>query len=358
MHTHPSLRRRAALSAAALLAAVILVCAVLILAGAAGLATAVLLLLLLLALAGNFLFDFALNPHSRFNMATLFERGRVKGAEDRTALQVGEDAQNWRAWRAESVQWLDQQRQEISVASGDGTILRGYRLLQDGHLYAILCHGYASGPAHLAGTARKFYDMGFSIITPFARGHGSSGGSCLGMGWLDRMDVLAWTGSIIAHDPEAEILLFGVSMGGATVMMAAGEALPHNVKCIVEDCGYSSVWDEFSYQLRRMFHLPAFPLLHMADLICQLRAGYRFKEASAVDQLQRAAVPMLFIHGEEDVFVPYSMLDVVYGACASAGKEKLSIPGGAHAQCVSTDPVRYWDGVTAFLKKNFSVLAE
>lgn len=168
---------------------------------------------------------------------------------------------------------------------------------------------------------------------------------------LQRPDVLAWIDTIIQRDPEARIVLHGVSMGGATVMMASGEDLPDNVKCIVEDCGYSSVWDEFSFQLKNVFHLPAFPILNAASMFSKLRAGYSFQEASSVEQLKKATVPMLFIHGDADTFVPFEMLDVVYNACASAEKEKLVSPGAAHGGAVSTEPTLYWDTVTAFLDK-------
>ena len=137
-------------------------------------------------------------------------------------------------------------------------------------------------------------------------------------------------------------------------MMAAGEVLPDNVKCIVEDCGYSSVWDEFRLQLKNVFRLPAFPLLNAASLVCQIKAGYDFKEASSVKQLQNAVVPMLFIHGDADTFVPFSMLDVVYEACASGEKEKLVVHDAAHGAAADTDPQLYWDTVTAFVGKYVS----
>lgn len=155
------------------------------------------------------------------------------------------------------------------------------------------------------------------------------------------------------QDPQAEVVLFGISMGGATVMMTAGEAdLSSNVKCVIEDCGYSSVWDEFAGQLKEMFGLPTFPVLDAASLVTQLRAGYGFQEASAVEQLKKTSLPMLFIHGEEDTFVPYAMLDVVYQACASPEKELLSIPSAEHGEASSVDPERYWSTVEAFLAKH------
>ena len=124
------------------------------------------------------------------------------------------------------------------------------------------------------------------------------------------------------------------------------------MKCVVEDCGYSSVWDEFAGQLDELFHLPTFPVLDAASLVTQVRAGFGFKEASAVEQLKKASLPVLFIHGEDDTFVPYSMLDVVYRACASPDKEKLSIPGAAHGEASSKDPELYWSTVEVFLNKH------
>ena len=125
-----------------------------------------------------------------------------------------------------------------------------------------------------------------------------------------------------------------------------------NVKCVIEDCGYSSVWDEFAGQLEEMFGLPTFPVLDAASLVTQARAGFGFKEASAVEQLKKTALPMLFIHGEDDAFVPYWMLDVVYNACASPDKEKLSVPGAAHGEASWEAPELYWATVEAFLAKH------
>ena len=162
-----------------------------------------------------------------------------------------------------------------------------------------------------------------------------------------------WVDAIVEQDPQAEVVLFGISMGGATVMMTAGEEdLSPAVKCVIEDCGYSSVWDEFAGQLKEMFGLPAFPVLDAASLVTQIRAGYGFKEASAADQVAKTSLPILFIHGEEDDFVPYWMLDVVYDACASPDKEKLSVPGAAHGEASGVAPETYWATVEAFLGRH------
>lgn len=286
-----------------------------------------------LAFVGNYLFRFALDPQARGMLS----------AEDLDNLEL-EGKYAWFADNAEN-RWL---------TSHDGLKLHGLYLAQpqESHKYAVICHGYGSIPQYGGGFAAKFYEMGYSVLAPAARAHERSEGRYAGMGWLERRDIVDWVNTLVEQDPDAEIVLFGVSMGGATVMMTAGEAdLAPNVKCIVEDCGYSSVWDEFAGQLKEMFGLPTFPVLDAASLVTRLRAGYGFKEASAVEQLKKTQRPMLFIHGEDDAFVPYAMLDVVYNACASPDKEKLSVPGAAHGESAATDPELYWATVEAFLDK-------
>ncbi|MDE6281855.1 MAG: alpha/beta hydrolase [Oscillospiraceae bacterium] len=295
-------------------------------------ATAVLAVLLAGALlfAGNYLFRFALDP--QFG-------GMIDGSQE-WPLE-GESA------------WLDENSEDRWLESRDGLKLHALYLAQEeeSHKYVVGCHGYGSIPQYMGWSAAHFYELGFNILAPAARAHEQSGGRYASMGWLERLDIVDWVNTLVEQDPEAEIVLFGISMGGATVMMTAGEELPANVKCIIEDCGYSSVWDEFAGQLQEMFGLPTFPVLDAASLVTQVRAGFGFKEASAVEQLKKASLPMLFIHGEDDTFVPYAMLDVVYDACASAEKERLSVPGAGHGGASWTDPELYWATVETFLEK-------
>ena len=110
--------------------------------------------------------------------------------------------------------------------------------------------------------------------------------------------------------------------GAATVMMTAGEPLPPNVRAIVEDCGYTTAWEEFRYQLKKTYGLPPFPVLYTADALLRRRAGFSLREASAAAQVAHSRTPMLFIHGGKDAFVPFAMLDEVYAA-ARCPKEKI-----------------------------------
>ena len=285
-----------------------------------------------LVFAGNYLFNFALDPNSPGGM-------------------IGGN-QNW-AEEAEGT-WIQENGEDRWLTSHDGLALHALYVPQaeTSHRYVVGCHGYGSIPQLMSNSTIKFYEMGYNVLVPAARAHEQSGGTYVSMGWLERKDIVDWVNMLVEQDSEAEIVLYGISMGGATVMMTAGEELRSNVKCIIEDCGYSSVWDEFAGQLDELFGLPTFPVLDAASLVSQVRAGFGFKEASAVEQLKRASVPMLFIHGEDDTFVPYWMLDVVYEACASPEKERLSVPGAGHGKASSVDPALYWSAVEDFLAKH------
>ena len=317
---------------------------------------AVILALFLIAIAwiSNLMFNFALNPNSKYTITDLLsvDSAAVPEQDDQsTTVEVSPELQKF---YEEAAAWFET-GETTSLTSEDGLALNArYFPLDHSRRYVIVCHGYGGNGAQMYGYAKQFHNLGFSVLVPDARAHGESEGTYYGMGWLERKDLLGWANQLIAADPAAEIVLFGVSMGGATVMMTAGEELPEQIKCIVEDCGYTSVWDEFSLQLKSLFGAPDFPLMYTADLICRLRAGYGFKEASSVEQLKQAEVPVLFIHGEEDTFVPYSMLDQVYNACASPEKEKLTIPGAGHGVAASIDPDLYWSTVETFINKHLN----
>nr|WP_289094164.1 alpha/beta hydrolase [uncultured Bifidobacterium sp.] len=176
---------------------------------------------------------------------------------------------------------------------------------------------------------------------------------------MERVDLMDWIGVITAADPQARILLHGNSMGGAAVMMAAGEAsLPRNVVAAIEDSGFTSVWDQFMFNARSLYHLPrwaARPLVATMSLICRRRAGYGFREASCVRQLHHTTIPMLFIHGGADDFVSPASLERNFDACASIDRQKMMIPGAGHTMAASTDPERYWRRVTNFVTRTFGL---
>ena len=206
-------------------------------------------------------------------------------------------------------------------------------------------HGYK-----IKNNSSKYYTLGYNLLMPDLRGHGKSEGNYIGMGWHDRLDILKWIEFILKEDKEAEILLHGVSMGAATVMMVSGEDLPPNVKVIIEDCGYTSAKNQLSYKLKSMFKLPSFPFINLCSLICKIKANYFISEASAIKQVEKSKVPILFIHGDKDKFVPFYMLNKLYDAC-KAPKDKLIVKEAGHAKSEKIATDIYWDKVINFINK-------
>lgn len=134
----------------------------------------------------------------------------------------------------------------------------------------------------MANYAKMFYDMGYNVLLPDDRAHGDSAGEYISFGWLDRLDYLSWINKLLAVKGEDErILLFGVSMGGATMEMLSGENLPTQVKAIIADCGYSSIKEELIYLLKEQYHLPEYPFEPMVSTINRQRLGYYLGDVSS-----------------------------------------------------------------------------
>jgi len=237
------------------------------------------------------------------------------------------------------------------VRSADGLKLSGEAVITDpsSHRWVIAVHGYRSSHGSMAALASYYGLRGYNALLPDLRGCGDSEGDYIGMGWLDRKDMLQWIDWIVARDQDAQIVLHGISMGGATVMMTAGEELPGQVKAVVEDCGYTSVWDIFADEMAYLYHLPAFPILNIASGISSRRAKYGFSEASALDQIGKAQVPVLFIHGSEDQFVHTDMVYQLYDACPTE-KRLLVVDGAGHGNSCLLAPDTYFETVFGFLE--------
>lgn len=244
---------------------------------------------------------------------------------------------------------------EVNLFSIDNIRLYGRKMLQDkGHKWSIVVHGYRSDGDSMSEYAMEYYKNGYNVVIPDLRCHRNSGGKYLGMGWLDKDDIKLWIKHIINIDREAEIVLHGVSMGAATVMMLSGDELPDNVKVIVEDCGYTSVHNIFKSECKARFRITHYPALWLGSLICKIHVGYGWKEASALKQVaNNYDIPMLFIHGDKDGFVPFSMLDELYES-ANCIKEKFVVTDAGHAKSMKTAGEAYWKKVFGFVNEYLS----
>ncbi|WP_326716362.1 alpha/beta hydrolase [Vagococcus jeotgali] len=245
--------------------------------------------------------------------------------------------------------------EELKIKSHDQLTLVG-RLIKhkkENKELAIVIHGYMGEAFDMARYAKLFYDKGLDVLLPDNRAHGESEGDYISFGWSDRLDYLLWVELMIElYGEDINIVLFGVSMGAATAMMLSGEDLPKQVRCIIEDCGYDSVENQLSYQLKRMFKLPKYPLIPVASWYTKHKIGFKFSEADCVRQLKKNQLPTLFIHGDKDRFVPFDMVYNVYEA-TQGDKELVVFEGSRHATSLSDAPKKYDKAISVFLDKYF-----
>lgn len=292
-----------------------------------------------LGFVGNYFYNLALNPNTPKDI--------VFGTPEEAEATSGQVLDSDVTWLLNDSNYTDEY-----ITSSDKLKLHSYKVTNqnNSNKWVIAVHGYTSEGINMSTYAKHYYDNGYNVLIPDLRAHGLSEGNYIGMGWDDRLDIISWINYILNENPNAEIILHGVSMGAATVLMTSGEEIPSNVKAIVADCGYTSVWDEFAYQLDDLFSLPEFPILNVSSMVAKIRAGYFLGEASSLEQVKNSKTPILYIHGDKDDFVPYYMMEELYNATSSE-KEMLTIKGAEHAKASEIDPETYWNTVNNFINK-------
>ena len=259
----------------------------------------------------------------------------------------------------EVVPWLDSLRaceglRDTFVLMPSGERHHAYFIRRTpGQPVAIVLHGWRDSAIKFMYIGRIYHQqLGYNVLLPDLHAHGLSEGEVIGMGWKERHDVLHWMTVAAQLFQSDEFVVHGVSMGAATAMNVSGLPMPKEVRTVrfVEDCGYTSVWDEFSYELREEFHLPAFPLMYTTSLLCRLRNGWSFGEASSLRQVEKCHWPMLFIHGDNDHFVPSWMVHPLYEA--KPGRKSLWTPHGTqHAMAYGDYTEEYIRQVRAFMQQ-------
>lgn len=249
--------------------------------------------------------------------------------------------------------WDSSEKREERARSFDGLELVADYLPTDGdpELAVILLHGYTGTGPSMRRYARLFRErFKCAVLTPDLRGHGRSGGSYIGFGLHDSRDLLVWVNRVAELvGTETPIFLMGVSMGAATALIASGAELPRSVAGIISDCAYSDARAELRHKLRMLYRLPSFPFIGAAELATRILAGYRLRDASPLRAVARATVPILFIHGEADRFVPPSMARALFDAAASR-KELFVAAEAGHAESYAATGTAYADRVANFVR--------
>lgn len=249
------------------------------------------------------------------------------------------------------LQLKDRPCEFVTVTSHDGLTLSGrYYHVKDGAPLDIGFHGYRSSPlTDFSGSSELSFQMEHNLLLVDQRAHGGSEGCTIAFGIQERQDLLKWVDfAIDRFGSDVKILLFGISMGGATVLLASELDLPENVKGIIADCPYASPI-EIILHVGQKTPIPTWLIRPFAILGAKIFGGFDLTETDARWAVKHTPVPILIIHGEADGFVPHQMSDIVESNPEMV--ERHTFPGADHGISYLVDAARYQSIVRKFIRK-------
>ena len=245
----------------------------------------------------------------------------------------------------------DRPYETVSIRSHDGLKLTGrYYHVKDGAPLDIGFHGYRSHPlTDFSGGSELSFQLEHNVLLVNQRAHVDSEGRSITFGIQERQDVMSWVYyAVDRFGLDTKIILYGVSMGAATVLMASELELPGNVKGIIADCPYASPMEIILHVAKKM-PIPVWLIKPFVILGAKIYGGFDLRETDAIRAVKNAKVPILIIHGEDDRYVPCEMSDIV-----SHNPElvtRYTFPEAAHGISYLVDTPRYQKIVTEFMEK-------
>jgi uncharacterized protein len=269
-----------------------------------------------------------------------------EAAEQRERQMLARTRRAGAAWMHETnhAQW--------SIRSRDGIELVGYYFPSPtkSRNCVLLVHGHNASAEDMGIIAAQYHERQFDVLLIDSRGHGQSGGSYSGLGWLERQDCTLWIDRIVEKlGPGTAVILHGISMGANTLLNAAGEGLPDEVRAIIADSPFTSVRAIMTYRLHK-HHIPAMPILISAALLNLTGEHHQIFRADTRKQVARSRVPILFIHSQADRQNPPRMSQQLYDR--AAGFSELWITGDApHGMLFATEKDAYTAHVFEFIQR-------
>ncbi|MFC6176850.1 alpha/beta hydrolase [Companilactobacillus huachuanensis] len=295
----------------------------------------IIILLILLLLVVLILNAFFLYVQKRGSKALGSEAPKVKmddGLAEATETFVKRPKQ---AWQIES--------------SNTGNQLYGWMTDNNDDVTVIMVHGFGVDHTSLNVHAQLFDKLGCNVLQIDNQAAGKSEGKYLGWGYLESFDVLDWIKKLLSERPNDKIILFGASMGAATVMLTSQYELPKNVKLIIEDSGYTSANDILSYHCQKRYHIKGKLLIGGISLMSKIRVGFSYRQTDCREALKKNKLPMMFMHGKNDLTVPFEMRDEL-STCGQFEKRTYESLG-IHIRSYYIDSKNYQMAVENFLEK-------
>lgn len=249
------------------------------------------------------------------------------------------------------VEWWDKFDAEEIQVEANKQKLKGFLIKNNSNKIAICVHGIFGVHQDLAPQAKIFYDAGFNIFAPDLRAHGKSSGKFIGMGFFEKNDLILWINKLVQIFGEnCEIVLCGISMGGATVLLCAGENLPKNVKAVVSDSAYSNAYEEIKFLIQKRGHFPWFLILPQMNFFFKVFGKFNLKQVNPKLAVEKTRLPILFFHGKNDKFVPFHFSKEMFEV-SNKNQCQLVLTNAKHIQSYALNEKDYAKTLLEFVNR-------
>ena len=306
--------------------------------------------IILLTIASSLLFlfiaTFLINGAIYVNISFRRRKGDKDFAKSEDPRAKKEEDRIW---------YFSNQIEEINLKSYDSLNLKGYFLNNHSNKLVILVHGYHGRYYSVASQARIFFENGFDVLSINNRTHDTSEGKLISMGKRESLDLDSWIDLMLQRNPNYQIVLYGISMGGHVVMKSGSKiSVNEKVKCIIDDCGFNSLKNELIYMTKQSPALLPELIVSLADLYC--RIFYRFGFTSTIEKcFKNLKKPILFFHGKKDDYVlPLNTEECFNAVPENVYKEKHIFEDSSHTKCVVNHKEEYREIVVNFVNKFIS----
>ncbi len=243
--------------------------------------------------------------------------------------------------------------QKMTTKSVDGLNLVGHYFDNNSNKTALVVHGYGANYKEMQPYCKFFIQKKFNVFVTENRAHGESGGECVGFGWNDRLDIAKWCQVLVAKNPENKIVLFGLSMGATAVCCATGEELPDNVVGAISDSAFAFGKKQIEDVLSKAKMLKLFKG-HLYSYLKRVH-NFNIELVDATGQLKKSKIPVLFVHGKQDNFVPPQNSDILYEATPTNLRAKFVVEEAGHCACYAKAGVDYGKAIIDFLRSRTTI---
>lgn len=253
--------------------------------------------------------------------------------------------------------WFNEQQFiEYEIESANGGKNKGYFLPseKESDVYVLCIPGFkTSAKKQFRFITKYFHDKNINVFMIDNRASGESDGRYISFGMYEYYDALQWLYFMNeTFGSDIKIILYGVSMGAATVNNVCGDAsIPSNVRFVVSDCSFTSPWELFTFSLKQA-HWPVFPLIQGVNMYNRMLNGFSFKDCNTpIESVKYIKIPALFIHGTRDTSVPSYMSEKLFEECSSPDKDLFIKEDAPHCACYLKAPDEYEARINRFIEK-------